>query len=216
MAHDLTVWGVGTSRTMRAHWMLLELGLAYACHPIQSRTGETHTDEFRRLNPRHKIPVLRHESFVLTESAAIIQYLSETFPHAQEIYVPSDAVSRTGLHEWCYFIMSELDAGSLYVVRRHDGLQQIYGEAPTAVASAKSYFLHNLDAMAARIGRDTPYLCSDRLSVADILLMTCLDWATSCGIPLPETVSQYRQQVALRPAYQAALKKHFAEDKGRL
>ena len=35
MAHDLTVWGVGTSRTMRAHWMLLELGLEYACHPIQ-------------------------------------------------------------------------------------------------------------------------------------------------------------------------------------
>ena len=24
---DLTVWGVGTPRTMRVHWMLLELGL---------------------------------------------------------------------------------------------------------------------------------------------------------------------------------------------
>ena len=32
-----------------------------------------------QLNPRHKIPVLQHGSFVLTESAAIIQYLSETF-----------------------------------------------------------------------------------------------------------------------------------------
>ncbi len=61
MAHDLTLWGVGTSRTMRAHWMLLELGLDYLCHPIRSRTGETLTDEFRRLNPRHKIPVLKHE-----------------------------------------------------------------------------------------------------------------------------------------------------------
>jgi len=77
MAHDLTVWGVGTSRTMRVHWMLLELGLEYECHPIQSRTGETHTDEFKRLNPRHKIPVLCHGSLVVTESAAIIQYLSE-------------------------------------------------------------------------------------------------------------------------------------------
>jgi glutathione S-transferase len=115
------------------------------------------------------------------------------------------------LHEWCYFIMSELDAGSLYVIRRHDGLKQIYGEAPTAVESAKSYFLHNIEAMGARIGGDSTYLCGDQLSVADILLVTCLDWAVSCGIPLPETVSRYQQRVALRPAYHAALKKNFVQ-----
>jgi glutathione S-transferase len=211
MSHDLMVWGIGTSRTMRVHWMLAELGLAYACHPIQSRTGETLTDEFRRLNPRHKIPVLRHGSLVLTESAAIIHYLSETCANSQEVYVPSEAAGRARLHEWCYFIMSELDAGSLYVVRRHDGLKQIYGEAPTAVASAKSYFLHNVGAMAARIGSAGSYLCGEKLSAADILLMTWLDWAASCDISLPETVSSYRQRVALRPAYQAALKKNFAK-----
>jgi glutathione S-transferase len=191
--------------------MLLELGLDYECHPIQSRTGETLTDEFKRLNPRHKIPVLRHGSLVLTESAAIIQYLSETFPRASEIYTPNDAEGRARLNEWCYFIISELDAGSLYVVRRHEGLKQIYGEAPTAVASAKSYFLHNVDAMAARIGSEGSYLFGEKLSAADILLMTCLDWAVSCGIVLPEAVSRYRQRVVLRPAYQTALKKNVAK-----
>ena len=213
MAHELTVWGVGTPRTMRAHWMLLELGLDYECHPIRSRTGETHADEFKRLNPRHKIPVLRHGSLVLTESAAIIQYLGETFPHAAEIYAPDDAPGRARLREWCYFIMSELDAGSLYVVRRHDGLKQIYGEAPAAVASAKSYFLHNVETMAARIGGEGPYLLGEKLSAADILLVTCLDWAVSCDIPLPGPVSHYRRRVALRPAYQAALEKNFPQDK---
>jgi glutathione S-transferase len=148
---------------------------------------------------------------VLTESAAIIHYLSETFPHSAEVYVPDDTASRAKLNEWCYFVMSELDAGSLYVVRRHDGLKQIYGEAPTAVESAKSYFLHNLEAMAARIGGDNAYLFGDQISVADILLMTCLDWASSCGISLPESVSSYWRRVALRPAYQAALKKNFAK-----
>jgi len=208
---DVTVWGVGTSHTMRVHWMLAELGLAYERRPIQSRTGETRTDEFKRLNPRHKIPVLRHGSLVLTESAAIIQYLNETFPTSSEVYIPSDAVSRAQLNEWCYFIMSELDAGSLYVVRRHDGLKHIYGEAPVAVESAKSYFAHNLEAMTARIGGDRPYLLGDRLSVADILLMTCLDWAASCGLSLPAPVAHYRQRVALRPAYRAALIKNFAK-----
>jgi glutathione S-transferase len=58
MSHDLTLFGVGTSCTMRAHWTLLELGLEYESLPIQSRSDETLTDGFRQLNPRNKIPVL--------------------------------------------------------------------------------------------------------------------------------------------------------------
>src|ERR1700756_4114541 len=84
MAHELILFGVGTSRTMRAHWMLLELGLQYESRPIQSRSSEPLTDEFKKLNPRHKIPVLQHKTFVLTESAEIVQYLTETFADPTE------------------------------------------------------------------------------------------------------------------------------------
>ena len=82
MSHDLTLWGTGTGRTMRAHWMLLELGLEYEFHPIQARSGETQTAEFMELNPRYKIPVLRHGRFVLTESAAILMHLGFAFPNS--------------------------------------------------------------------------------------------------------------------------------------
>jgi glutathione S-transferase len=210
VAHDLTLWGTGTGRTMRAHWMLLELGLEYEFHPIQARSGETLTEEFKRLNPRHKIPVLRHGSFVLTESAAIIQYLGETFSNSKDVYVPGDVASRATLNEWCYYIVSELDASSLYIMRRHEGLKHIYGEAPVAVESAKKYFLHNLEAMAPRVESGGTYLLGDRLSAADILLMTCLDWAVSSEIPLSDTFSHYRRRLAQRPAYTAALKRNFA------
>ena len=209
MGHDLTLFGVGTSRTIRAHWMLLELGLEYETRPIQSRSGETLTDDFRRLNPRHKIPVLQHKSFVLTESAAIIEYLSETFADGSKIYVPTSAQARATLNEWCYFIMTELDAGSLYVVRRHEGLAHIYGDAPKAVEAGKTYFSHNLEAMASRIA--TPYLMGDRLSTADILLMSCLEWAAIVNITLPRELIDYRQRLAQRPAFQAAMKRNFPQ-----
>ena len=208
MALELTLYGVGTSRTMRAHWMLLELGLDYQTIPIQSRTGETLTDNFRRMNPRHKIPVLRHGSFLLTESAAIIQYLSETFADATKVHVPRDSGERATLNEWCYFIMTELDAGSLNVVRRHEGLAHVYGAAPVAVEAGKSYFMHNLEAMTPRIA-EHPLLFGDLLSTADILLMTCLDWAVASNLALPREVVEYRQRIAQRPAYQAAMKKNF-------
>jgi glutathione S-transferase len=208
MSHDLTLFGVGTSRTIRPHWMLLELGLEYETVPIQSRSGETLTDGFKRLNPRHKIPVLQHGSFVLTESAAIIQYLSETFGESSELYVPRGAQARAMLNEWCYFIMTELDAGSLYVVRRHEGLTHIYGDAPKAIEAGKTYFSHNLEAMASRIAR-APYLFGERLSTADILLGTCLEWAAISDILLPPEISEYRQRLAQRPAFQAAMKRNF-------
>ncbi len=211
VASDLTLWGVGTSRTMRAHWMLLELGLEYEFHPVKSRTGETHTEEFLRLNPRHKIPVLRHKSLILTESAAIIQYLSEVWSKPAAIYVPTSAEDRAALSEWSYFIISELDAASLNLVRRHDGLRHIYGEAPTAVEAAKEYFLHNLSAMTSRVATGNEYLLGDRLSTADILLMTCLDWAVLSELTLVEAFSHYRQRVARRPAYRAARARNFAE-----
>jgi glutathione S-transferase len=208
--HDLTLWGVGTSRTMRPHWMLLELGLEYHFHPIGSRTGETQTTEFMQLNPRHKIPVLRHGSFILTESAAIIQYLSETFSNPDLMEAPRDAASRATLNEWCYYIATELDAASLYVMRRHIGLEHIYGTAPKAVESARSYFIENVEAMAPRIARSGRYVMGERFCVADILLTTCLDWATMERIPLSEPLREYRSRVASRPAYQKALERNFS------
>jgi glutathione S-transferase len=207
MAHELTLFGIGTSRTMRAHWMLLELELDYQSRPTQSRSGDTLTDEFRRLNPRHKIPVLQHGSFVLTESAVIVQYLAETFGDPAKLYLPRDAQLRATLNEMSYFIMTELDASSLYVVRRHEGLASIYGEAPAAVDSAKAYFLHNVEAMTPRIPK-SGYLFGDHLSTADILLMTCLDWASAVDIALPQRVLDYRQRVAQLRPYQEALKRN--------
>ncbi len=201
---DLEIWGIGTTRAMRAHWVALELGLDYECHAIGSRSGETKTAEYTRLNPKQKIPVLQHGDLVLSESAAIVQYLTETYPTPPDFFVPANAAERAKLNEWCFFIMMELDAHTLYVMRRHDGLKEIYGAAPVAVDSAREYFLKYLDAMTPRI--EGPYVMGEKFSVADVLLMTCLDWALAYDIALPPAIMAYRDHVARRPAYQRALR----------
>ncbi len=201
---DLEIWGIGTPRAMRAHWVALELGLDYECHAFGPRTGEMRTAEFTRLNPKQKIPVLRDGDLVLSESAAIVQYLTETYPTPPDFFVPANATQRAKLNEWCYFVMTELDAHALYLIRRHDGLKEIYGAAPEAVASAREYFIKYLDAMAPRIAG--PYVMGDKFSIADVLLMTCLDWALAYDIALPTAVLAYRDHVVQRPAYGRALR----------
>ena len=66
------VWGVGTPRTLRAHWSMFELALDYDSRPIRSRNGENVTPEYTRLNPTQKIPTLQDGDLVISESAAIV------------------------------------------------------------------------------------------------------------------------------------------------
>lgn len=207
----IIVWGIGSTRAMRVHWTLAEFGLDYEVKPIRSRTGETQTAEYLALNPKGKIPVLCHGPLVLSESAAIIEYLTGTFPPPADFFVPTDATDRAKLYEWCFFVMTELDAHSLYLIRRHHGLKEIYGAAPEAVASAREYFLKQINAVADLVSAAGAYLMGNKLSIADIILMTCLDWAILYDIDLPPALRAYHERVAVRPKYQQAMRLTYPE-----
>lgn len=138
----LVLWGAGTMRTHRTLWLAEKLGLGYEHRPIGPRTGATKTDEFLAINPRHKIPVMVHGDVCLTESAAIMSYMTESFPVPDHVYVPDDALGRARMLEWCFFTMSELDANAIYSIRRHGDLVEIHDASPIAVRAAIEYFDH--------------------------------------------------------------------------
>lgn len=209
---ELTLWGMGTVRNLRVHWMLAEMGLPYEFHAIHPRGGGTYEPEFLKMNPRHKVPVIRHKDLVVTESAAIIAYLSEAFEPPAAFYVPRDARSRAKLNEWSYFIMTEFDAHTLYVIRRHTTFKSLYGEAPAAVKAAEEYFLDQLLAIAPQIDSGgAEFLFGDKMSTADILLATCLDWAVEYKIELPPSIQRYHARLVNRAAYQEAMKRAFCD-----
>ncbi len=207
----LTLWGVGTPRTMRAHWIMLEFGLDYDMRPIQSRTGETRTPEFLALNPRHKIPVLQHGDLTVTESTAIITYVSESFEPPARFFVPGDALRRAKLNEWCSLMMMELDALSLYLIRLHHELADIYGAAPDAVASAKKHFADQTHALFGGRAMDHEFLMPEGMSVADILMTTMVDSAYRREIDVPGTLADYLRRMIARPAYQGAFERNYQD-----
>ena len=203
MPDELVLWGVGTMRTHRTLWMAEELGLTYVHKPIQPRTGETREPGYLAINPRHKVPAMVHGEVVLTESAAILGYLAETFP-APHVMVPETALERARMAEWQYFVMSELDANGLYSMRRHGALKAIYGDSPVAVDAGRAYFLHQLERMEERLRAASPFLMGEVFSSADILFTSCLDWAVAYDIGLPNYLEDYRASMGERPAYRRA------------
>lgn len=200
----LLLWGVGTGRTMRAHWALHELSLDYEKQPIQARTGQTKTPEYTRLNPRQKIPTLQDDDFTIAESPAIVAYLSNTYGTADNALVPADGRDRARWLEWCFYIAMELDATSLYVMRRHGDLKHIYGEAPVAVDGASAYFLTQLRHVEQALGDGRHFLLGDRFSSADILLTTCLEWAIAYKVPVSQLCRDYVARITARDAYRTA------------
>lgn len=204
------LWGAGTSRTIRPHWALHELHLDFECRPIRPRTGETQTAEFTALSARQKIPLLQDHGLILTESAAIVTYLSDAYAEPHNRLMPIDPRARAQCLEWCFFVISELDATSLYVMRRHGDLGHIYGEAPIANASAAGYFQQQMRAVERALDDNSRYIVGDQFSAADILLSTCITWAVRYAVPVADAVMAYNERITARPAYACALRTNAA------
>ena len=200
----LVVWGVGTARTIRVHWALAELGVDYETRPIGSRTGETKSAEFTAITARQKVPVLQHGDFVLTESMAIVAYISDRFATDKNRLLPLDPRGRARCLEWCSFALSELDAASLYVIRRHRDLAHTYGAAPDVCEAATSYFSQQMRSLDRALTDGQSYIMGEAFSAADIILSTCLAWAIRYGVPVSEPAQAYNRRVTSRPAFAIA------------
>jgi glutathione S-transferase len=209
VGEEIRVWGVGTARTFRVHWVLQELGLDYAVEPVLSRSGETRQPAFLALNPRGKIPVLRCGGLVLAESAAIAAFLAERFGAGRDLIPAAGSDARAVHDQWCSFVMTELDATSLYVMRRHGDLAALYGEAPHALQAARDTFRRQVAVAEAELGDGRPYLLGGSFQVADVLLTSCLDWARFYGESLPPALEAYRQRTAEREGYRRAFAVNF-------
>lgn len=200
----LTLWGVGTSRTVRPHWALHELGLKYETRAIGPRTGETKTDEYTKLNPRQKVPLLQDGDFCIGESAAIVAYLSRTYSTPDKALIPDAQRDYAAWLEWSFFIVTELDSTSLYVMRRHsaNALGPIYGIAPDVVAKAGEYFREQLRHVEVALSDGRTFLMGERFTSADILLTTCLEWAIAYGVGICDNAHPYLERIKARPGYQ--------------
>src|SRR5207248_3213113 len=101
----IKLYGVPRSRTMRALWMLEELGVPYENDKV-SFVGETRKPEFLRLNPNGHIPVLQDGDLVLWESLAINLYLARKYDKG---LWPKTVDAEGRAFQWSLWAMTELE-----------------------------------------------------------------------------------------------------------
>src|SRR5262245_59572827 len=71
--------------------------------------------DFRAVNALGLVPVLRtDDGEILTENAAILQYVADRFPAAA--LAPAGGMERSRLHQWLCFVGTELHSGVFSLV----------------------------------------------------------------------------------------------------
>ena len=175
---DLEVWGYKTYRPFRIYWILHEYGLKYISHKIGSRTGETQTLKYLKMNAKGKIPILKHNNKIITESAAAVNYITYNYKKPEDFYIPDNTFYKAKVDEWTFFSLMELDCLVIYTLRKHEipenlGLSNLYGEAPNAVKAAREHFDRMIKACEDNVPKNG-WLFGKSPSVADIMFISCL------------------------------------------
>ena len=74
--------GFFTQNSMKTLYVLEELGVDYEYVYVDLAKGENRTEQFRRMTPAGKVPVLEHDGEFLFESAAMspVRSIRRCFP----------------------------------------------------------------------------------------------------------------------------------------
>jgi len=137
------------------------------------------TPEFLALNPAGAVPVFEEGGWVLTQNAAILNYLADIFPQAK---LGGDGTprSRAEVNRWLSFLNADVHP-TFHPFFGSTAYLGEEGAAKTKEAAAKKLrgYFERLDAQLA--GQD--WLTGQR-SIADPYLYVVLRWAKSVGVDL--------------------------------
>lgn len=101
----LKIYGVPRSSSGRCFLMLEELGLPYEHVPLDMKNKEHKSENFLKLNPNGKVPVLVDGDFVIWESTAINNYLADK--HKPEL-LGKTPMERGVQQQWSTWAMVDL------------------------------------------------------------------------------------------------------------
>lgn len=186
-----TVIGGVASRAFRVLWMLEEIGAEYTHIP-----AAPHSDAIRAHNPAGKIPTLLDGDVAISDSTAILTYLADKY---QALTFPAGTLERARQDSFTFAILDELDA-VLWTAARHSFVLPEAERVPEIKDSLKREYARNAKRLIDRI--PGPFVMGEVMTVPDILLTHCANWAVSAKFPEPDQpFTEYLSRLRARPAY---------------
>jgi glutathione S-transferase len=187
------------SRANRPHWALEEIGTPYTYYQLDFTKGDHRSENFLKMNPAGKMPVLVDGDLVLSESGAICNYLGEKFPESK-LTPPSGTHDRAHYDQWMMFVLTELEQ-PLWTNGKHRFALPEAWRVPRVLETATFEFARAADVLSKGLGQ-REFLVGNSFTMADILAAHTLRWAVVFEFELAhDNLSAYLARMESRPAF---------------
>jgi glutathione S-transferase len=207
-------YGSGSPYAWRAQLALEHKALPYELKVLSFAAGDTRKPEFLALNPRHRVPVLVDDDFVLYESSAIVEYLDDAYPGRGAPLFPGDARTRAIIRRMICEVDEDFDAAL-------DPLTtQAFSKKPEerdakAIADSRKALVDELALVSQSVRGD--YLAGP-LSAADYALYTLLAFVWRSEIKLPDLnadsmltpqLARWKKRIEALPYFDKTIPPHW-------
>ncbi len=185
------------------HIVLEWIGKPYEA--VRVTREDRYKPEYLAINPAGAVPALEHDGWVLTQNAAILNYLADLHPDAG-LGGDGSAKSRAEVNKWLAFANSDV----------HPAFHPIFGS--TAYLEDAALIDKSKDAARAKVRtlyeraneqlKSRDWIAGDTRSIADPYLYVTYRWARGTGVDLSglDHLAAFAARVEADPAVQKVLK----------
>ncbi|MDQ6647161.1 MAG: glutathione S-transferase N-terminal domain-containing protein [Pseudomonadota bacterium] len=181
--------------SMSDHITLEWIGQPYTTERMTKESLKS--PEYLKLNPAGAVPVLDIEGWPLTQNAAILNYLADTFPQAA-LGGDGSPKGRAEVNRWLAFFNADVHPAFQPLLGSTSYLDDAAAEETKKKARSK---LRDLFGRADQQLQDKEWLTGTR-SIADPYLFVTLRWAKARNVDLAgyENLSRFFERMLVDPA----------------
>lgn len=184
------------TRSLRALWMLEEIGQPYERKRIDIHAADHPTADFLRVSPLGKVPAIADGPTTVAESGAVLFYLAERFPQAKLAPPPGDP--RRGRYlQWLFFAAANVEPAYMAKLRGID--------LPHSTAGWGS-FDHMIQVIEQAL-TPGPWIVGEQFTAVDVLLGSDLYFGQEVMkiVPHRPAIDAYLDRCRERPALHRAI-----------
>ena len=186
-----------------SHIALEESGLPYTAKRINFAENQQRSDDYLKINPKGRVPVLVTPDGILTESPAILTYIAQSAPEAK--LAPTDPFGLAKMQSFNAFVSSTVHVAHAHGrrgtrwVTEQSSLDDMKAKMPSVMAEC--FTLIETDMLKG------PWVLGDAYTVADPYLYTMSCWLAVDDVDIAKfpKVHDHFKRMQERPAVAKAL-----------
>lgn len=181
------------------HWLLEEMGLPYQAEWLDFGPPMKQA-EYLAINPMGKVPALKHGDAVITETAAILTYLADTFPD-KAMMPAAGSPDRAAFYRWMFFIAGPLEAATTAEFLGWQTPEKTPLGTPCQAFLGFGSLTLTLNTVESHL-KQHAYVAGEHFTAADVYLATHLNFGMryTKAYPPREVFNEYLNRMLHRPA----------------